>query len=180
MDRQKVQRPEKGVRLVCFRSSKIHVAGAERARERAPGEGVRWGLGPGPEEPQAITEEERIERERKKILDQGTKASDYSIFSATDFPNDSGLLISPLRPPSSYLCDEGIGRDVSGPPSSGASRPCLCISDLPLRWRVEHSGGHIAFNVHLCQELSTWAVHSPELSGCLFTGSQRWLKFQAF
>lgn len=72
MDRQNVQRSREGGPLGIVRNSKgvrnskIHAAGAERARERAPGEGVRWGLGPGPEEPQAITEEEMIERERKK------------------------------------------------------------------------------------------------------------------
>lgn len=37
----------------------------------------------------------KVKDKEKKILDQGIKASDSSIFSATDFLNDSGLLISP-------------------------------------------------------------------------------------
>ena len=48
---------------------------------------------------------------KKKSLDQGTKASDSSIFSAHDFLNDSELLISApgLKNPSLY--DEGFESD---------------------------------------------------------------------
>lgn len=40
-----------------LRIARCHVARAGGARGTAPEEGLRWGLGPGHNEPQAITEE---------------------------------------------------------------------------------------------------------------------------
>lgn len=47
----------------------------------------------------------------KKCLDQGTKASDSSIFSAPNFLNDSELLISAPGLKNPYLYDEGFESD---------------------------------------------------------------------
>lgn len=48
---------------------------------------------------------------KKKCLDQGTKVSDSSIFSAHDFLNDSELLISAPGLKNPYLYDEGLESD---------------------------------------------------------------------
>lgn len=50
-------------------------------------------------------------KKKKKSLDQGTKASDSSIFSAHDFLNDSELLISAPSLKNPYLYDGGFESD---------------------------------------------------------------------
>lgn len=55
--------------------------------------------------------------------------------------------------------------------TSGVCGPCLCGSELCEGPRVDYSDRHRAFSAF---------VPDSDLSGCLFTSSQRWLKFQAF
>lgn len=110
---------------------------------------------------------------KKKSLDQGTKISASRLFSAPDFLSDSECPVSPAGHQASYLYDEGTEGGDQGPPRSTVCRPCRCLSDLA---HGVESRNHISKS----SSRAFPNARVPELSGCLFTGRQRHLKFQAF